>query len=143
MFVLKKCKIAKFVSPVEQWWDLLPKCRDFLLPSMLDGHFSLYILLQLCSLTLSRPQQLISCLNSLSKLEKSNLCEWQVMRLNQHDLLLWNLQTRILYLELLPLTELCLETGHWSKKLINHMSIEWEISQYSYMFMILICGKIQ
>ena len=30
----------------------------FLLPSMLYGHFSLYILLQLCSLILSRPQQL-------------------------------------------------------------------------------------
>lgn len=108
----KKSKIAKFVSPVKPWKDVLLKIEIFLLPNTLYDHFSLYVLLQLCFLTLSRPQQLISCLNSLSKLEKSNLCEWQVMRLNQHDLLLWNLQTKILYLELLPLMELCLETGH-------------------------------
>lgn len=53
------------------------------------------------------------------------------MRHNQQDLLLWNLQTKIPYLELLPLMELCLETGRWSKKFIIHMNTEWEISLVS------------
>lgn len=60
----------------------------------------------------SRLQQQINFLNSLSKLEKSSLYEWQVTRRSQHGLLLWNSQIKILYLELLPLMELCLETGH-------------------------------
>jgi len=112
------------------------------LPDILEKWFSLYILLQLSSLTLSRLQQQISCLNSLSKLEKSNLCEWQVMRRSRHDLLLWNLQTKILFLELLPLMELCLETGHWSKRLSIQKTIIWEISLCSYTFMTLMCRKL-